>query len=84
MIQSKRTDWIIRTPHEIASYPCPEGAEGFGFGAFLAKSKNLSLCGLCGEIVLAFSLGKPCSFYYGLINIVLSPGPIEPLNRMLS
>ncbi len=57
MIQSKRADWVIRIPHEIASYPCPEGAEGFGFGPFLAKSKNFSLCGLrClrGENVFGF------------------------------
>ena len=51
MIQSKKTDWIIRTLWENTpegSRHCPEGAEGFGLGIFLAKSKNSPLCGLRG------------------------------------
>ncbi len=65
MIQSKKTDWIIRplcgnTPEAIGH--CPEGAEGFGFGVLLAKSNNSPLCGLrglCGERSSGFLLLQP-------------------------
>jgi len=47
---------------------CPEGAEGFGFGISLAKSKNSPLCGLRGrrgEISLAFIPLQP-NLIFGL------------------